>query len=263
MTEDEFSRQLRAMSGDQDRAAELVLPIVGQAMMEHIKLCGGTALSRFYLRHRISYDLDFFVPGGVGFNAQLLADRIASKVKIQGLHVTHDAVKADQLHFFVPIHGGEAIKMSFVEDMYAATFPPTPSGLSIDGIDIQTESIHGLYHRKLRTVVGWADTDAVMPSGGRQTARDMFDLFVLSQEVMPLRPFIESLPYAFPLEAFTGGMALMPWFEMAEELSQTFAAPAWNAGKDVSTVRDHLFKELGMVELPPMLSDDGVGRPTE
>jgi hypothetical protein len=204
----------------------------------------------------ISYDLDFFVPEGIGFNAQAMADRIASKFKIQGLEITHDAIKADQLHFFVPIPGGDPIKMSFVEDMYASTFPPVATGITINGVKIQTEAVEGLYHRKLRTVVGWAGSDAVVPSGGRQTARDMFDLFVLSQAVMPLRPFIESLPYAFPLEAFIGGMALMPWFELSDELAQNIASPSWQSGRDVSMVRDHLFNELGMVELPPEPTQD-------
>jgi len=225
-------------------------------LMAQVKLCGGTALSRFYLQHRISYDLDFFIPEGMAFNAQALADRIASQVKIQGLEITHDAIKADQLHFFVPLPGGDGIKMSFAEDMYAATFPPVPSGLKISGVEVQTESVQGLYHRKLRTVVGWADRDALMPQGGRQTARDMFDLYVLSQTAMPLKPFIESLPYAFPLDAFTGGMAVMPWFEIAGELAQTIAAPRWQSGCDVSAVRDHLFNQLGMAELPPELTEE-------
>jgi len=261
MTEDEFTLRFKGMSRDQDRAAELVVPLVGETLMAQVKLCGGTALSRFHLRHRISYDLDFFVPEGIGFDAQALADRIASKVKILGLEVTHDPVKADQLHFFVPTPGGEAVKLSFVEDMYAATFPLVPSGLMIGGMELQTESVLGFYHRKLRTVVGWAGSDASAPSGGRQTARDMFDLFVLSQAVMPLQPFIDSLPYAFPAEAFTGGIAVMPWFEISDELAQTIAAPAWETGRDVSTVMNHLFNELGMVEIPPDPSEDENERP--
>lgn len=258
MTNDEFMRRFQVMSNDQDRAAGLILPFVGESMMGQVKLCGGTAMSRFYLQHRISYDLDFFVPGGVGFSAQELAYSIASKVKILGLELALDPIKADQLHFFVPIPDGDPIKISFVEDMYAAAFPPIPSNLVINGVIVQTESIQGLYHRKLRTIVGWADSDAVMPSGGRQTARDMFDLFVLSKTIKPLKPFIESLPYAFPLEAFTGGIAAMPWFEIAEELTETIAAPAWQYGREVSAVRDHLFSELGMIEIPPDLNDDEV-----
>jgi hypothetical protein len=43
----------------------------------------------------------------------------------------------------------------------------------------------------------------------------------------------------------------MPWFDLAEELAQTISAPEWGSGTDVSTLRDHLFRELGMVEVPP------------
>jgi len=85
MTTDAFSRRFQELIRSQDRAAERVLPWVDGGLMAQIKLCGGTALSRFYLQHRISYDLDFFVPEGAGFHAQALADRLASKVKIQGL----------------------------------------------------------------------------------------------------------------------------------------------------------------------------------
>ena len=250
MTADEFARRFQEMNRDQDRAAEFIVPAVGEDLMRGVKLCGGTALSRFYLRHRLSYDLDFFVPEGLQFDASALADSIASKVRIRGLEMTHDGVKADQLHFFVPLPDRPGIKMSFVEDMYARTFPPRPSGLALGGVELQTESVEGLYHRKLRTVVGWARSDALMPIGGRQTARDMFDLFVLSQSVMPLLPFVESLPYAFPLEAFASGIAAMPWFDIAEELAQTIAAPQWQSGTDVGILRDHLFRELGMSELP-------------
>jgi hypothetical protein len=48
----------------------------------------------------------------------------------------------------------------------------------------------------------------------------------------------------------------MPWFDISDELAQTIAAPAWESGQDVSRVRDHLFKELGMVEIPPEPTED-------
>ena len=53
-----------------------------------------------------------------------------------------------------------------------------------------------------------------------QTARDLFDLYVLSQEVMPLRPFMQSLPSAYPAAAFDNGLASMPWFELMDELAK-------------------------------------------
>ena len=228
----------------------LVLPCAAQVMRQPMRLCGGTALSRFYLQHRLSYDLDFFVAPDSGFNPQTLAERIASSVPIFNLEISHDSVRADQLHFLVQI-GQEPVRLSFVEDMYAAAFAPIPSGLSVAGIAIQTESVEGLYHRKLRTVVGWADSAATAPAGGRQTARDLFDLFVLSQESVALRPFIESLPYIFPQTAFEDGLANMRWFDLAAELSELIAAPAWQAGLDIEILQRHLYTQLDMSEVAP------------
>lgn len=128
--------------------------------------CVGTALSRFYLKHRLSYDLDFFIPEGVGFDAQKLANQISRVAKISNLEITHDSVKAEQLHFIVMVDGKNPTKISFVEDRYADVFPCAPSGLSIGGIEVSTEPIEGLYHRKLRTVAGWAESGQKRPRAG-------------------------------------------------------------------------------------------------
>ena len=39
---------------------------MGDAQFSTAKLCGGTALDRCWLGHRMSWDLDFFLPGGFG-----------------------------------------------------------------------------------------------------------------------------------------------------------------------------------------------------
>lgn len=234
----DFDLRLKEMSDQQDRALSLVLPHVGR-VFDKAKLCGGTALSRFYLKHRISYDLDFFVP--TGFDAKALLNELARNVQIANLEITHDPIKADQLHFTVDVEGAP-VKISVVEDMYADFFPLLPSGLG----GIMTESIDGLYHRKLRTVVGWAGPSDIQPSGGRQTARDMFDLFVLSQAHQPLLSFIEQLPFAFAMQAFQEGLANMPWFNFVPELEETVASPRWHSGMDVEHLQNHLFTELGM-----------------
>lgn len=245
-----FDLRFKEMSEQQDRALSLVLPHVGSAF-DKAKLCGGTALSRFYLKHRISYDLDFFVP--TGFDAQSLLNQLARNVQIANLEITHDPIKADQLHFTVDVDG-MPVKMSAVEDMYAAYFPLLPSGLG----EIMTESIDGLYHRKLRTVVGWAGPSDIQPSGGRQTARDMFDLFVLSQAHQPLLPFIEQLPFTFAMQAFQEGLANMPWFNLISELEETVASPRWHSGMDVEHLRNHLFAELEMTAVIDPEENGGV-----
>ena len=218
----------------------------------HAKLCGGTALSRCWLDHRISYDLDFFFPEG--FRAQSLAMAL-KKAGVR--YVVHDMVddphKANQLHGQV-VSARERLKVSFVEDAYFSVFPPITKPWG--ALAVQTESVEGLYHRKLRTVAGSGqEGEGVL--GGRQTARDVFDLYVLSQTVMPLRPFMDTLPYAFPITAFEEGLAAMRWFDLVPELQEILCAPRWNAAKNAGVLQEALFAQLDITAGFDDPQDDG------
>jgi hypothetical protein len=240
-----FEQKLLEMAAQQDAALSLLLPHAG-SVFQTARLCGGTALSRFYLQHRLSYDLDFFLPAG--FDAQSLANQFAKHLPIRNLEITQDKVRAEQLHFTLEV-AGLPVKLSFIEDMYADFSPALASPLALQGQTMLTESIDGLYHRKLRTIIGFANAEALHPAGGRQTARDLFDLYVLSHAQQSLRAFIEALPYAFSLTAFEDGIANMPWFDLIPELEETITSPAWQAAKDVEQLRNYLFAQLGMAEI--------------
>ncbi len=209
------------------------------------KLCGGTALARFWLDHRISYDLDFFLPEG--FRAGELARALKQGgMKLEVLDLVDDLKKANQLHGYVQLEGAQSIKVSFIEDAYYSVYPVVRKSLS--GQKISTESVDGIYHRKLRTVAGSAsEGEAVI--GGRQTARDLFDLYVLSKAHVPILPFIKSLPYHFPLDAFCNGLVSMPWFDLAEELAQIQAHEKWSEAQKIETVQAHLLQEIGCTPL--------------
>lgn len=206
------------------------------------KLCGGTALSRCWINHRISYDLDFFLPGG--FDARGMAEAMKkSGINYQTKELVDDPKKANQLHGYVS-HNGKLLKVSFMEDSYFGVYPAVvkPFGSA----SVRTEEVPGLYHRKLRTVAGHgAEGDSF--EGGRQKARDVFDLYVLSKEYKPLTEFIESLPYAFPSQAFNNGLASMPWYDLIDELSEIVCDEKWNQAKDVGFLQDALFKQIGAV----------------
>jgi hypothetical protein len=208
--------------------------------LTHAKLCGGTALARCWLDHRISYDLDYFFPEG--FNASKLAVALKNaRIDYEVQDLVDDPHKANQLHGYVTL-GGQRLKVSFVEDAYFGLFPPlqVPFGSTA----VRTEPVEGIYHRKLRTVSGQA-TQGDSVQGGRQTARDLFDLYVLSQTVMPLRPFMQSLPYAFPAAAFDNGLACMPWFELMDELQEIVCAPQWGQAKDIEFLQNALYSQIG------------------
>lgn len=208
------------------------------------KLCGGTALARCWLDHRISYDLDYFLPEG--FNA----NKLAMALKKAGIEyavrdMVDDPHRANQLHGYV-VHGDKRLKVSFMEDAYFHVFPAIRKSLGT--VVVQTEPVEGLYHRKLRTISGHgAGSDSF--EGGRQKARDVFDLHVLSQMVSPLRPFMESLPYSFPIAAFENGLACMPWFDLVDELREIVCEPKWAHAKDMVFLQDALYTQIGMITI--------------
>lgn len=210
------------------------------------KLCGGTALSRCWLEHRVSYDLDFFLPNGPenGFNVMDLAVAIKQAgISFETRDLVQDDHKANQLHGDV-LHEGKRLKVSFIEDAYFELYPSVlkPFGQ----LTVRTEEIPGLYHRKLRTVAGHGlgeEPDSF--TGGRQKARDLFDLYVLSVKHMPLMDFIDSLPYPFPTGSFINGLVSMPWLELIDELEELISAPQWSQAKDVAFLRDSLYAQIG------------------
>jgi hypothetical protein len=204
------------------------------------KLCGGTALSRFYLNHRVSFDLDFFLPppfDPVRFAAEL---RLAG-IRAEVLAMAVDIRRANQWHGMIKIDGN-LLKVSLVEDSYFDLYPEIIN--SMGGLPVRTETIDGLYHRKLLTITH-ASEDGVTPTGGRQTARDLFDLWVLSKTVKPLTEFIATVPYDYPMAAFKEGLWDMPWFELTGDLSEIMAAPGFDEGRSIEVVRPHLFKQVG------------------
>jgi hypothetical protein len=76
------------------------LQAMADSQFEQAKLCGGTALARCWLDHRVSYDLDFSLPEGFD------AAKMAAALKKAGIaHETKDIVddprKANQLHGYV------------------------------------------------------------------------------------------------------------------------------------------------------------------
>lgn len=181
-----------------------------------IILAGGTALERCYLHHRISYDLDFFV--NQRFDPQLILKRLKNEeIILFEAEVENDPNFAAQLSGIVE-EKREHIKVSFVEDIYSDMFPVNEIGV------IKTETIEGLYHRKLRTITGSRETitstGRSISQGFRQTARDLFDLYVLSREIKNLGDFLTEINHHganISEIAVESGIRRMPWIDLMDE----------------------------------------------
>jgi len=181
-----------------------------------VMLCGGTALARYYLEHRISYDLDFFI--SKRFEPMLLQRRMKDAgVQLHAIETVTDAMYAAQLHGMIDVKG-ETIRISMTEDIYADMF----SAVSVKGI--RTEVIEGLYHRKLRTITGTGEVitevGSVASQGARQTARDLFDLYVLSNEIKSLMTFVKEINGKganISERALVSGVRNIPWKDLMDE----------------------------------------------
>jgi len=224
--------------------------IKNQVIGSNIILCGGTALARCYLDHRISYDLDFFVDGI--FDPEGLARQLGkSGINIEDVQIENGGKFVNQLFGFCKI-GDVRLKVSFIEDSYAEMFEC--STLSIGKAEFNVESIEGLYHRKLRTVSGSGNGD--IPTDGRQVARDLFDLYLLDILIKSIPEFIAEINSKganFPGKAFTAGLGAMPWLAMMDEFEQMDIKPTHPNLKYIkkedlmSVVRsraDEIFKEM-------------------
>ena len=182
-----------------------------------ILLGGGTALARFYLHHRVSYDLDFFL--AVPFDPMVLSRRLQQAgltFEITGLEC--GGTFAAQLHGLVTIKNSEPINISFVEDVFTGMFET----IEIQGV--RTEIIEGLFHRKLRTVSGTGVTlgpsGHLLGEGQRQKARDLYDLYILDTRVEPVEKFIQrinSKGAGFPADIFRQNLAAVDWMELIDE----------------------------------------------
>ncbi len=213
MTYDSLCKAQDALLEKIFAAEEALLP--GSTLI----LAGGTALARYHLHHRISWDLDFFVAGS--FDPALLLRRLRdAEVELQDPSQEAGGTFVTQLHGSANV-GEEVIKLSFVEDVFAGMFDTTRYAV------IRTEVVEGLYHRKLRTITGTGAIQSasghVLGQGARQKARDLFDLYVLEKTVQPIDEFVHAINKDganVPLEALYQGFAAMPWQDMIDEFEQ-------------------------------------------
>lgn len=194
----------------QDAVLDTVFSNTIKLGVPNIILGGGTALARFYLHHRVSYDLDFFVGGS--YSPEKLSITLGQiGIILNDVQIESGGQFAHQLHGYADVKG-TMVKMSFVEDVYEGMWPKKVFG------NVITEEIGGLYHRKLRTISG--SGYGKITKGARQTARDLFDAYVLNKQIQPAHEFLtESNQHGanFPADAFCANLLGMPWIDLMDE----------------------------------------------
>lgn len=149
----------------------------------------GTALSLFYFHHRDSVDLDFYIREFsrvrikkiVGLISLSIKKRLALKVQNLNSKMVKICV------YSLPLNKNKVLKIDFIEDYGRLINPPR----LINGIKVL--SLEDIYLRKLYAAVGTSfESDVVGRKGlwgGRQEAKDFFDLYCLSHIFMELSDF--------------------------------------------------------------------------
>jgi len=187
--------------------------------IDGVLLCGGTALARCYLQHRVSYDLDFFI------NSRFEPQTLLRQLNDTDIQV-EDVVLDQRDGIAVQIHGMTKVddfplKISFIEDVYDGMFPTVWKDMGT--VPICTDDLDGLMHRKLRTVSGAGLSISGHPEGGRQAARDLFDIYVLSTTYKPVPQFIAEINKHganFPMESYEVGVKSLDWLSLLDDFDE-------------------------------------------
>lgn len=146
-----------------------------------VYLVGGTALSLRY-HHRVSEDLDFFTQSYTTKLHRRIAAHIREKTAYSFTLIDEEKRKGyvNMAVYEFEIGRESVLKVDFVSDFVDLLKPRRENGMA---------SIEDVYYRKILAVVGWkrgkSPTGRVL-AGGRQKAKDLFDIFYLSRHVKAL-----------------------------------------------------------------------------
>ena len=121
--------------------------VLSDANLANFYLSGGTALSAFYLHHRVSDDLDFFSfekPDGVFIHA--FAERLRDLLKTSSMRFERIF---DRNLFFYGISGGRELKIEFTHYPFRQLDPPSNfTGLAVDSLrDVAANKLMAMLDR--------------------------------------------------------------------------------------------------------------------
>lgn len=163
-------------------------------------LTGGTALS-FYFNHRFSEDLDFFSQNYKKEDPNRIMNLI---FKVSGFKFKLEAEQDDpklipMKVYFLELKRGCVLKIDFVQDFQK----------NINRIKNGLHSLPDIYCRKISAGIGMVrrqdDTGRVIHAG-RQSVKDVFDIYYLSKHHKPLSEFF------FEYFSYDKAESLIAWY---------------------------------------------------
>ena len=195
-------------------------------------LTGGTALS-VYFNHRFSEDLDFFTQK---YN-KTEADRIMNYVsKTTGFSFKLEAEQNDPTLvpmkvYYLELKKRNILKIDFVQDF----------NKNINKIINGLHSVDDIYLRKINITTGTGKKESItgkLMAVGRQTAKDLFDIYYLSQHYKPVSDFF--------LEYFSHDRAenIIAWYRGFNRMDLKLELMDLVPGVDTGRVLKHLDDEI-------------------
>jgi len=203
-------------------------------------LTGGTALS-FYFDHRFSEDLDFFTQE---YRKQD-PDRIMNFVsKNTGFAFKLEAEQDDpklipMKVYFLELKRGCVLKIDFVQDFER----------NIKRIKNGVHSVEDIYYRKISSGIGMIkkqDLTGRIIHAGRQSVKDLFDLYYLSKHYRPLSEFF------FEYFSYDKVESLIAWYRGFNRMNLKIELLDLVPNVDTARIIKHLDNEL-LKKLPEKL----------
>ena len=224
------------------KAQKQILQVVTSSK-SNVYLVGGTALAIRY-KHRYSEDLDFFTQRWTKALHRTLAKRITTATGFPARLIAEQRKPglAGVAFYNFQITTKDLLKVDVIEDFDRLLHP-----VGLDGV----ASLDDICLRKLRAVIGWRgrrSSTGQELSGGRQEAKDLFDVWYLSTHHAPLH---EWFPAHFSREDYA---RLTRWLQAMTRQETTFAlldvAPGCNTKRIVRHLEEQVYDRLNRVYVP-------------
>lgn len=206
-------------------------------------LAGGTALSLYYFHHRQSFDLDFFTRD---FNRvrisqiiNYLANSLNKKIELVAEESRRSRIRISV--YTIIFNKAQSLKLDFVQDYIGCIKPPR----YINGINVL--SLEDIYIRKIYAVSGTSpQEDSIgkrITKAGRQEAKDLYDLYCLSQIFMRLSDF----SFSFANQLLREG--IIRWFRTYDRMDMKTGLLELRLHKhiDYSEIERHFKKEIDRI----------------
>lgn len=199
---------------------------------KHYYLTGGTALS-FTFDHRFSEDLDFFTQKYKKDETEKIMDFISQKTGYSfELSEEQDKPKLVPMKvYYLQLTNNIGLKIDFVQD-FLENIKKIKNGL---------HSVEDIYYRKVFITVGAKEKESSIGrllSTGRQTVKDLYDLYYLSKHHKTLSDFF------FDYFSYDKAERLIAWFRSFNRMQIKTELLDLVPEVDTGEVLDHLDREI-------------------